>query len=60
MSAEIKIVQPNYEAIREMSKRIDSTVTEADFSTEYPNSNRIACVAEDINRYLKHKNGGKL
>ena len=60
MKDEAKITHPNYKAINEMSKRIDGTITEADFSTEYPNSNRIAHVVGDINRYLKYKNGGRI
>jgi hypothetical protein len=54
---ESKIVAPNYQKIRELSHRIDCTVVEADFSTSYPNQCRIAYLASDINRYLKHTGG---
>ena len=55
---EIKIVQPDYKAIRELSHRMDCTLTESDFNTNRPNPYRIDYIAGDINRYLKH--GGKL
>lgn len=56
---ETKIIKPDYKKIRELSKRIDCTITEADFNTNYPNSSRINYTANDINKYLKHT-GGKL
>ena len=41
----------DYKAIREMGKRIDCTITEADFNTSHPNPYRIDNTVADINRY---------
>ena len=57
---ETKIKQPDYISIRKESSRIDCYVAEADFSTSYPNKNRISYTVSDINRYLKHTVGGRL
>ena len=46
---------PDYKLIREESRRIDCTISEADFYTSRPNPNRIAVAAGDINRYLNLK-----
>lgn len=54
-----KITQPDYKTIRELSRRIDCTITEADFNTNYPNPYRIDYIARDIHRYLKYV-GGKI
>ena len=51
------IIQPDYKTIRELSHRIDCTITQSDFNTNHPNLNRISYTASDINRYLKHKEG---
>ena len=59
MNTETKNTYPDYKKIREEGRRIDCTITWADFSTHYHNSNRIAYTASDINRYLRYKNGGK-
>lgn len=48
----------DYKAIREMGKRIDCTIVEADFNTSHPNPYRINNTAADINRYkMRAKNG---
>ena len=60
MNGKVKIIRPDYKAIREMSKRMDCTITDADFNTEEPNPDRLDCVSADINKYLKYKNGGRL
>ena len=49
---------PDYRKIRELSHRMDCTITEADFNTSRPNPYRIDYAASDINRYLKR--GGEL
>ena len=54
MENKTKNTQPDYEAIRKLSHRVDCTVTEADFNTNYPNPHRIDSAASDIHRYLKH------
>lgn len=51
---EIKFRQPDYKTIRELSHRIDCTITEADFNTSHPNPYRIDYIASDIHRYLKY------
>lgn len=51
-----KFTQPDYKTIRELSHRIDCTITEADFNTSHPNLCRIDYTASDIHRYLKYKN----
>lgn len=57
---ETKIVMPDYKTIRELSHRIDCTITEADFFTNYPNPHRIDCLAGDIRRYLSYVGGSYL
>lgn len=57
--SEIKIVRPDYKKIREISKRMDCSVTEADFNTNRPNPYRIDYTASDIHRYLRYV-GGKI
>ena len=49
---------PNYQKIREMSKRMDCTISEADFNTSRPNPYRIDYAASDIHRYLTLKRKG--
>lgn len=56
---ETKFRQLDYKTIRELSHRIDCTITEADFDTSKPNPYRIDYITSDINRYLKHT-GGRL
>ena len=51
---ETKITYPDYKTIRELSHRIDCTITEADFNTSHPNLHRIDYIASDIHRYLKY------
>ena len=51
------IIQPDYKALRELSKRIDCSVTEADFYTSHPNPLRIPYMISDINRYTRRING---
>lgn len=60
MKTKLEIKQPDYISIRKESSRIDCSVAEADFSTSYPNKNRISYTVSDINRYLKHTVGGRL
>lgn len=51
----------DYKAIREMGKRVDCTVTEADFGTSRPNPYRISYAVSDIVRYkARLRNGGRL
>lgn len=52
-----KNVVQDYKEIRQLSHRIDCTVTEADFNTNRPNPYRIAYVAGDIHRYLAYAGG---
>lgn len=52
-----KFKEPDYKAIRELSHRIDCTITEADFNTNHPNPYRIDYTASDIHRYLKYAGG---
>ena len=58
MENKIKFKEPDYKTIRELSHRIDCTITEADFNTNHPNLDRINYIVSDINRYLKR--GGEL
>ena len=51
---ETKIVVPDYRKIRELSHRMNCTITEADFNTSHPNPYRIDYTASDIHRYLKY------
>ena len=57
---ETKITYPDYKSIRELSHRIDCTITQADFDTSSPNPYRIDYLISDISRYLKYKTGGKI
>lgn len=51
----------DYKAIREMGKRIDCTIMEADFDTRHPNPYRIDSTVADIYRYkARVKSGGRL
>lgn len=54
MENEIKFKEPDYKRIRELSHRIDCTVTQADFDTSHPNPYRIDYIVSDIHRYLKY------
>lgn len=54
IGSETKITYPDYKSIRELSYRMDCTITEADFNTSHPNPLRIGCMLCDINRYLKY------
>ena len=60
MENKTKIVAPDYKRIRELSHRIDCTITEADFNTSRPNPYRIDYAVSDIHRYSKSKMGGNL
>ena len=51
---ETKITYPDYKTIRELSHRMDCTITQADFNTSSPNPYRIDYTASDIHRYLKY------
>ena len=53
---ETKIVVSDYKKIRELSHRIDCTITEADFNTSHLNPYRIDYTTSDIHRYLKYVN----
>lgn len=52
--------EPDYKAIRELSHRIDCTITETDFNTSHPNPYRIDYTTNDIHRYLKYAGGATL
>lgn len=54
---ETKFRQLDYKTIRELSHRIDCTITEADFNTSHPNPYRIDYITSDIHRYLKNVGG---
>lgn len=54
MENKTKFKELDYKTIRELSHRIDCTITEADFNTSHPNPHRIDYIASDIHRYLKH------
>lgn len=41
----------DYKTIREIGKRMDCTITEADFNTSHPNPYRISYMVNDIARY---------
>ena len=58
MENKTNLKESDYKTIRELSHRIDCTITEADFNTSHPNPYRIDYIASDIHRYLKR--GGKL
>lgn len=42
----------DYKTIRELGKRIDCTITEADFNTSLPNPYRISHTVGDISRWI--------
>ena len=48
-----KFKEPDYKRIRELSHRIDCTITEADFNTSHHNPHRIDYTISDFNRYLR-------
>lgn len=51
----------DYKAIRELGKRIDCTLSEADFNTSHPNPYRIDYTVADISRYkARARIGGRL
>ena len=54
MEIKTKFKEPDYKTIRELSHRIDCTITQADFDTSHPNPIRIDYIASDIHRYLKY------
>lgn len=54
MENKTKFKELDYKKIRELSHRIDCTITEADFNTSHPNPYRVDYTASDIHRYLKH------
>lgn len=58
MKNETKFKELDYKRIRELSHRIDCTITGADFNTYRPNPRRVDSIASDIHRYLKR--GGKI
>ena len=55
--SKIKFKQPDYKAIRELSYRIDCTITQADFNTRHPNPHRVDYAISDIRRCLKYIGG---
>lgn len=57
MKNETKINQLDYKEIQELSRRVDHTITEADFNTTHPNPLRIDYIISDIHRYLKCAGG---
>lgn len=57
MKGKIKLKEPDYKAIWELSHRISCVLYESDFSTSYSNRWTDRTMA-DLNRYLKY--GGKL
>lgn len=59
VESETKFTYPDYKNIRELSHRMDCTITGADFDTSRPNSSRVDNIACDINRYLSCM-GGRL
>ena len=60
MENKTKFKKLDYKAIRELSHRIDCTITEADFNTNHPNPRRIDYMVSDIRRYLKYAGGATL
>ena len=60
MKFEREIKYPDYKKIREESCRMDCTIVEADFNTNHPHTYRVDYAANDIKRYLKYKDGGKV
>ena len=57
---EIKNTYPDYKRIRELSYRMDCTITQEDFNTSIPNPYRIDYLISDMRRYLKYKTRGKI
>ena len=57
---EIKHTYPDYKRIRELSYRMDCTITQEDFNTSIPNPYRIEYLISDMRRYLKYKMRGKI
>ena len=57
MKNKTKSTYPDYKAIRAEARKIDCTITEADFYTNHPNRCRINSIISDINRHLKYKGG---
>ena len=57
---ETKITYPDYKSIRELSYRMDCTITQEDFNTSIPNPYRIDYLISDMRRYLKYKTRGKI
>ena len=57
---EIKNTYPDYKLIRELSYRMDCTITQEDFNTSIPNPYRIDYLISDMRRYLKYKTRGKI
>nr|DAH15388.1 MAG TPA: hypothetical protein [Caudoviricetes sp.] len=55
--AENKGAYVDYKGIRERSKRMNCTISEADFFTNHPNPFRVGYTALDINRYLQCTGG---
>lgn len=47
----------DYKKIRELSHRMDCTITEADFNPTHPNPCRIDFTASDIHRFLINSGG---
>lgn len=58
MENKTKFKEPDYKTIRELSHRIDCTITAADFNTNHPNTCRIDYMISDIHRYLKYAERG--
>lgn len=57
---ETKNTYPDYKSIRELSYRMDCTITQEDFNTSIPNPYRIDYLISDMRRYLKYKMRGKI
>lgn len=53
MENKTNLKEPDYKRIRELSHRMDCTITEADFNTSHPNPYRIDYTASDIHRFLR-------
>lgn len=53
----VKVERFDYRFVRNLSHRVDCTITEADFNTRHPNPYRIDCALRDIRRYLKYDGG---
>lgn len=57
MENETKLIELDYKKIRELSHRMDCTITKADFNTSHPNPYRVDYTVSDIHRYLKYASG---